>query len=190
MMVRVLKAMGMKAIVVKSFNIPDKDDGDDDNDSDEGKDNGDSVGDGDGDGDGKEDKITADLTLAWCCRYIRPVMMVMVIKAMVINKMSIKAFNVPDKVDGDDDNDGDEGEENGDGDGNNEEDKSTAVLMLARRRWLVRPDFRDGDSDKSNDDEDDDNGDGDGDRNTGGGDGATEQVTMVNGLLVFNDSGE
>jgi len=48
--------------------------------------------------------------------------------------MLIKAFNVPDKYDGDNGNDGDEGEENGDGDGNGEEDRNTAALTLARHR--------------------------------------------------------
>jgi len=116
--------------------------------------------------------------------------MAMVIKAIVMKVMATNAFNVPDKDDGDDDNDSDEGEENGDGDGDgdSEEDRSTATLKLAWRRWSIRPASRDRNGDKVNGDKGDgDEGDGDGDENAGGGDGATEQVTLVNRLLVLND---
>jgi len=121
--------------------------------------------------------------------------MAMVIKVMARKAiaMVMKDFNIPDIGDDDDDNDGDEGEENGDGDGDGDEDRSTVVLTLAWRPWSVRPASRDGDGDKGNGDEGDgdegdgDEGNGDGDGNTGGGYGAIEQVTMVNGLLVLNN---
>ena len=64
-MAMVIKSMVMMVMVMKAFNIPDKDDGDDDNGGDEGEENGDGDNDGNGDinGDGEEDKSTADLTL-------------------------------------------------------------------------------------------------------------------------------
>ena len=105
--------------------------------------------------------------------------------------MVMKAFNVPDKYDSDDNNDSDEGEENGDGDSDGEEDMSTKALMLAWRCWHVRPASRDGNDYKGNGDEGNgDEVDGDGDGNTDGGDGLTEQVTIVNGLLVLKSYGE
>ena len=79
---------------------------------------------------------------------------------MVMKAMVLKAFNIPDKDDGndgDDNNYGDEGEENGDGDGDSEEDRNTAALTLARRRWSVRPASRDVDGNKGNGAESDGN---------------------------------
>ena len=63
-MALVINVMAMQTMVMKVFNVPDKDDGNDDNDGDEGEEN--------GDGDGEEHRSTVALTLAQRPWYIRP----------------------------------------------------------------------------------------------------------------------
>jgi len=59
----------------------------------------------------------------------------LVVMSLVMKAMVMKAFNIPDKYDGEDDNDGDEGEDNGDGDGDGDDEEymSATELTLAQR---------------------------------------------------------